>query len=41
MSGKSPAGEQSGNYTGVIVAFVIIAVIVLIAAGLWVRYHGL
>jgi len=40
MSGAAPVGEQSGNYAGVIIAASVMAAILLVAASLWIHYHG-
>jgi hypothetical protein len=40
MAAAASTGDQSGNYLGTIVAFAIIAVIFVIAAVVWIHFHG-
>lgn len=40
MAAAASSGDSSGNYLGVYIAFSIIAVICLVAAGLWFHFHG-
>ena len=40
MAAATSTGDQGGNYLGVIIAFTIIAVIVVIFAAAWIHFHG-
>jgi hypothetical protein len=40
MAAAASTGDQSGNYLGLMVACTIIAVIFVIAAVVWIRFHG-
>jgi hypothetical protein len=40
MAATSSSGDTSGTYLGVIIAFSVIAVICVVAAALWIHFHG-
>ena len=40
MAATSRDAEQKPDYTGWIAGFAILAVILAVGAGVWVRFHG-
>jgi hypothetical protein len=40
MAASAPTGDRSGNYLGAIIALSVIVGICLVAAALWIHFHG-